>query len=343
MGLLQETRGKEAALAALEEGVRTVAAAGTRAHLLRILSRLSDTVELRARLGQLLEQHELPEDAESSDRLAPREQPAHVEALEGIFRLYQAKGALDRYDAILTRTLSEASVPAARRALLLRRARLRTTHLGRDREALSDLEQLLLADPADIESLLAQEEILERNGQHDELVKAYERHLEHCKEVEEKVDSMLALAILYENRLHNPEKAIAFYRRALQERPEHVGAHDSLATLLEKRRDWLGAIQVLGAATEKIHDPEMASGELHFRRGQILEEQLLRPGGGRRGLPARRRAGLGPGSRPGCPPGHGPAPGRLGGGHSPGQPAGPGGAGHQGQGPIVRRAGPHLA
>ncbi len=261
---------------ALIEGCQAVRNAEDQARLYRRMSMLAQTTALKLRLALLLEQSERPDDAESSFRSVLRSEPSRAEALDGLFRIYQARGALDRYDAILTRALIGVTAPAGRRALLLRRAGLRFRLLDRPSDALPDLEQLLLADDGDLEALALQEEILEAGCQYEELIQAYQQHLPFCLTSAERVDLLTAIAILYENQLDNTDEAIRHYSLALEEEPSHFSARDSLIKILQQRRDWLGAIEQLAKAIEVNDPPDLAS-QLRFRMGKILEEQLLRP------------------------------------------------------------------
>jgi len=273
---LAEKDGSLAAFDALEEGLGRVSSDEIRSKLYRRMSLLAKTMELQMRLGILLEQRKLLDDAESSFRSVLREESANTGALDGLFRIYESRGSLDRYDAILTRTLKAATDPPTRRTLLFRRATLRANQLKRYREALEDLDQLVSANEEDLDSLTLMEEILERTGQHDELIKAYRRHLSICDSPDTRVDLHTAVANLYKNDLDDPDKAIDHYREALKENPDHLSVYDSLAELLEIKRDWLGAIETLRLAADRVQDPEMES-QLRYRSGKILEEQLLRP------------------------------------------------------------------
>lgn len=266
----------EAAFSALEEGVEAVGSVEQRHRLYRRMAILAQPSPLRLRLAKLLENADLFDEAESSYRAVLRSEKADPTALDGLYRIYSSRKALERYEAILSRTIKSVTDPAAKRTLLLRRARLRFEQLDREQGALEDLEQLILADDSDIEALSLQEEILERYERYDELVKAYQAHLPYCMSREERVDLLVATAILYENQLDNPDQAVTFYRLALEENPRHTGAMESAVALQERRRDWLGAIDMLRKIVDSGVDSSTAS-RIHFRTGKILEEQLLRP------------------------------------------------------------------
>jgi len=274
--LIQEKEGSEAAFSALEEATMLSSTDECRARLFRRLSILAKTTEYRMQLARLLEDHDKLDDAESSYRTVLREDPSHEEALDGLYRIYESKDALDRYDAILTRTLKVAKDPRGRRSILLRRARLRANQLHHQREALEDLDQLVSADDSDLEALILQEEVLEQTDQYELLANNYERHLKHEENNGERVRLLLAAAEIYSTHLDDPDKTIQLYRKAIAEDPQRLDIYESLAFVLEDRRDWLAAIEVLRDASERTEDTR-TSGEMAYRMGKILEEQLLRP------------------------------------------------------------------
>jgi tetratricopeptide (TPR) repeat protein len=274
--LIQEKDGSEAAYNALEEGTLLASTDECKARLFRRLSILAKTPEFRMRLARLLEDNNKLDDAESSYRTVLREDPAHGDALDGLYRIYESKDALDRYDAILTRTLKGAKDPQSRRSILLRRAALRANQLHHQREALEDLDQLVSADGGDLEALKLQEEVLEQTGQVELLANTYERHLEHEDSGQERLRLLLAAAGIYETRLDDLDKTIQLYKRAVGEDPNCLSSYESLAAALEKKRDWLTAIDVLREASARTDDPQIFS-QMAYRMGKILEEQLLRP------------------------------------------------------------------
>jgi len=275
--LLAEKASAREAFSALVEGLAAVADDEARARLYRRMSLLAQDTELRLRLAELLEARDRLDDAESSYRTVLRSDAGHARALDGLMRLYQKRGALERFDAFLSRAIKDAPDASRRRALLLRRAALRARELGRLDDALRDLEPLLRADePVDLEALEIQEEILERTERHEELVKAYERRAPLVEDVGERVELLLAMAVLYEGTLRNPDAALGCYRRALEADPSRLPALDSLVDLLERRRDWLGALEVLRRSAGALKE-RAQSNQVHCRIGRILEEQLLRP------------------------------------------------------------------
>ena len=244
--------------------------------LLRRLSMMADTNALRLKLAHLLEELEKIDDAETLYRTVIRTEPANKDALDRLKAMYENRGSLDRYDAILTRTLNGTVSASDRRSLLMIRARIRAEELDRPNDAIEDLSLLLSSDDSDMEALLLLEKILETNARYEELVHTYEKHLPYCLTGQQRVDLMCAMAIIYENHLADADRAISLYRTAIEEDPCHYSARDSLVNLLEKKRDWLGAVDILRDAAQTIEDEEILC-RIYLKTGSLLEQQLLRP------------------------------------------------------------------
>jgi len=118
--------------------------------------------------------------------------------------------------------------------------------------------------------------VLEQTDQYELLAKTYERHLEHAEDVGERVRLLLAAAELYSKQLDNPDQTIQLYKKVISEDAQRLEIYELLANVLEEKRNWLEAIEVLRDAAERTDDAQVSS-QMAFRMGKILEEQLLRP------------------------------------------------------------------
>jgi tetratricopeptide (TPR) repeat protein len=266
---------EEQAFSTLSRGLDMISDSQTAYAVYRKLSLYARTIDLRLRLAKQMEKAQRLEDAESSYRIILRENSSHSESLDGLFRIYKSRGALERYDAFLTRARRSANNPKSRLDLLWRRASLRAQHLDRTNDAIADLESLFAADQSRLEALSLQEEILKNSKQYQQLAKMYQRHFQIEKDPEGRTKIALELADLYCDHLKNDEQAIYYYKVALEENPGLWDAYERLTQLLEKKPDWLGALTILRKASEHVKKPELV-GRIHARIGKILEEHLLR-------------------------------------------------------------------
>jgi golgin subfamily B member 1 len=273
---LREKEGEESAFSALEAGCRWLGRDQPRLNLFRKMSMLAQTPAQKRRLAVLLEEFGQDKDAETTYRAVLRADPSDEEALDGLGRLYEARGDDSGFDALLSRVIEGARSSRTRRALLFRRARFRVERLKRLDEGLQDAEALLGLDAKDEEALSFQEDLLERMGRAAELAKVLERHAGICLKGVDRAKLHVRMAFLAERSFGDEERAIRHYRAAVADNPKQLESIESLISLYEKRRDWLGAIEAIEEVAEKTE----ASGfraRLYYRWGKILEEQLLRP------------------------------------------------------------------
>lgn len=93
---------------------------------------------------------------------------------------------------------------------------------------------------------------------------------------------LVDLGDLYAGVRKNPDKAMDFYRQAIQVAPKHAGANYALGSLLLARKDTLGAIPFLQTAQEFAGDqnplPSMALGRAYAqaRKWKQSEEAFTR-------------------------------------------------------------------
>lgn len=93
---------------------------------------------------------------------------------------------------------------------------------------------------------------------------------------------LVDLGDLYAGVRQDPDKAMGFYREAIQVAPKHAGAHFALGSLLLSRRDALGAIPSLLTAQELVGGknplPSMALGRAYgqTRKWKDAQEAFTR-------------------------------------------------------------------
>lgn len=85
-------------------------------------------------------------------------------------------------------------------------------------------------------------------------------------------DTLLRIAELAQERLEDDDLAIEYYRKLLQERPEHAVALSALEHLFQKRHDYPSLIEILQRKTEVAE--ESARLELLLRQADIFENNL---------------------------------------------------------------------
>jgi tetratricopeptide (TPR) repeat protein len=118
-------------------------------------------------------------------------------------------------------------------------------HLDSPGEAAAALREALRCCPGDLGALELLASIQRQRGAWIELAATLEEQTRAEHHGDRRVAIYLQLAGVYLERLHDPERAIATYQRALQLRPELPQALEPLATLLRRRKDHRALAAVL--------------------------------------------------------------------------------------------------
>jgi tetratricopeptide (TPR) repeat protein len=188
------------------------------------------------------------------------------------FRLGRHNDLLQIYRKEL-RTLKE---PAARAALCFKMGELAEHLLANPEEALGLYKQAVEADPAHSSALAAALRLLGNGGKWGEVVRLLESEQQRVKEPAAEARVAFRLGELYEERLGQPVKALASYRRALQAIPEHPLALEAQARLLEATQDHETLTKEL--AREAQHSSDRTSAiAAGFRAGELYRDRLKRP------------------------------------------------------------------
>jgi len=171
--------------------------------------------------------------------------PDDREALETLSELHESRGD---FDALVTNLQQQAALAetAEHRAELLReRARVLSRRLERHTEALADLERVLEQRPGDRSALELGEEVAGLLGEPLRQLDYLARIEKQTATAEAKVELLLRMAALTEERLEDVPRAISVRMRVLQLKPGDRDTLQALARLHELHGDWQQVATVL--------------------------------------------------------------------------------------------------
>lgn len=204
-------------------------------------------VELHVELGGILADHlGRPDDAVRAFRDALALDPKHAAAHRGLARVYEAAG---HTDALLDAT--EAEVDAAGRADQLRRygdLAAAWHELARADRAAACWQKLLALEPRSIPALQGLARALRAAERWPELVAAQRALRELLVEPPARIELLLELAGVLEDRLDDADRAVAAYHEVTALDPDHRGALYALARL----HDLAGRQQPALAALQRL-------------------------------------------------------------------------------------------
>lgn len=259
-----------------------------------IASTPDEILNLQFRTGQIY-QHQLHRFDSAIEQYreilaaAPEYAPA-VSALEGLFSegvepmqigevlepLYRIQGDWDRLLNVQEVQIQHQQDPFERVTMMHRLAELAEEKATDHVRAFAWMQKALLEDPSHDHSLSEAERLSGIVGGWSDLASTYANGIADTPDTLNKVELGRRLARVYEEELHDIERAEETYRfvlgvdegdddalQALDRIYGEHGAHEALAQVLRKR---------LAATT----DQDKLVG-LHFRLGQLLETQLAQP------------------------------------------------------------------
>ena len=169
--------------------------------------------------------------------------PDDLEALRALAGLYERAGRGDDYLATLEHLARVA--PEGERPTIYRRLAVELEDVpGGSSRAIAAFENLIAADEMAMDGYRGLERILGREGRHEELVAALERHLFVTSAPGPKAELCAQLADIHESQLNDPHRAIECHENALAEVADNAPSLAALARLYARTESWRQALDV---------------------------------------------------------------------------------------------------
>jgi golgin subfamily B member 1 len=147
---------------------------------------------------------------------------------------------------------AKSAVGSQKLDLLFKAAAVWNDELGETRRAVRNLENVLDAEPghADAAGLLVP--IYRELEMWRKLPDVYQIILEAKDDADERLELLLALADLHENKLHSNESAFFSYVQAVQESPSRTKLHAEFRRLAEASSNWETYVAILEGAVDEL-------------------------------------------------------------------------------------------
>ena len=277
--LYEQVLAEDPSHAAASEGLaRLYEQSGDTASLVRILEgraeslRGSDRHRAQCRIAEAYE-NKLGDFAGAIERLQQvlAEDPADLEALRSLDRLYTKTSRYQELRANLEKQIHLAETPRQQIALLERLAALHEEEFLDYAKAASTMEQVLDLDresASALESLARYYRVLERWG---DVAIVLERALEITTEPRRQLSLALQLGRVLSEHVAAPERAIHAFERALAIDPDDAQALEALARLRESSGDADAALDAIEALAQSASSPE-GRAEQYLRAAKLLVE-----------------------------------------------------------------------
>lgn len=128
-------------------------------------------------------------------------------------------------------------------------------------------------------AVLALERLYVATGQHEELLAIYDKKLSLAGTDAEKREVRLQLALLYEEQVHDVQKALTLYQDILKTDPDDLQALRALGRLYQATEQWKDLAKVLELQLALCAADALASADLKFALGDVLQKHLDDAGG----------------------------------------------------------------
>ena len=176
------------------------------------------------------------------------------------------------YEAVLPSLRGPEALP-----FLATVARAYEKELANTEAAIARNRRILEIVDRDEQAVLALERLYIATGQHDQLLAIYDKKLALAGSEEEKREVRLQLAALYEEQVHDADKAIELYKDILRTSKEDAQALRALDRLYRGTGNWKELARII-ARELKLPNDDPSTAELKFRLGEVSEKYLNSPG-----------------------------------------------------------------
>jgi golgin subfamily B member 1 len=204
---------------------------------------------------------------------AKKHQMAAVAALEPI---YEALHEIERLIEVQRIKLKREKNSAAKVALMQRIGVLET-EAGRPEAAYEAYASAFSEDPGASDARAALEQLAESMGRWDALVALYTQAQANQKlEPALEREILLVVAVAYDEKLNQSDKAVEFFRMAQEIEPEDASALEALERLYTRTERWPDLVDTLKKKAELVQSIEERE-TIHARIATIQEEAIGNP------------------------------------------------------------------
>ena len=206
------------------------------------------------------------------------ENPTGDWARDASARLAAAAGGWPKLVEVYEASLPQVSDETQRLPLLAILATAYERELAKPEIAIERNQAILEISPKHEEAVGALERLYIATGRFAQLLAIYDKKLELAKSKQEQLDIRFKLAGLYEDEIHQPDKAIEIYQAILKQDAAQLPALHALDRIYTGLGKWKELTATIDREVELSKDGDGVA-ELKFRRGQVMEQHLADPAG----------------------------------------------------------------
>ncbi len=264
--------------------VRLYSAAGRHRELIELYDRAVDAartddiaVTYLFKIAALYEDtlDDLPGAVDTYKRVL-RKKPNNLGAIHAIQRAAERAGMYRELVDALDQEGKAAQGRAQMLSLAHRAAEVLAEHLGDVDAAVERLRDILKREAKHVPSLISLGRLYRAQERYEDLLGIYDAQLEVAVSGEERVALLVRMAELCDKQLGDTNRAIAYYRRAVEADPVHALARAALARLMRAAGDYNGLVKMLESELLAQSEPQNAA-RAALLLGEVYEVHLDSP------------------------------------------------------------------
>jgi tetratricopeptide (TPR) repeat protein len=202
--------------------------------------------------------------------------PTYAPALSSLGRIYHRAGRWEDLLELYKKELELTPRGPGAVALLAKMGELCEERTGRDEDALAYYRRAIEVDPTSGPALRALARMLRERESWEELVRVLEMELSGLNDPMARARAAYRVGEVYEERLGQPDRAIAAYEQAREAEPDWRPAIDALSRLRAEQGSWRKLVDDLEREGASSPDPKLAIAAL-VRAAEIWGEHLNEP------------------------------------------------------------------
>ncbi|MEO7096529.1 MAG: tetratricopeptide repeat protein, partial [Polyangiales bacterium] len=186
---------------------------------------------------------------------------------------YAESGTWDEFIRVLEQQEAKETESQGKAGLLFKIAQLWADRKQKTDRAAKAYERILELDPSNLRAAEALVPIYQQVGNAPALARAYEVRLQHVEDPIGKLELLRDVALLYESKVNDPNKAFDRYKSAFDIAAEDDGTGDDLERAAKTTGRWPEVIAAYEKAIGDQNDPEVAT-RLRLRLGRVFIDEV---------------------------------------------------------------------
>ncbi|MBL4685690.1 MAG: tetratricopeptide repeat protein, partial [Nannocystaceae bacterium] len=200
----------------------------------------------------------------------------NIETLQALHDVYESSQAWVELIDILERLIQvgpEHQAPEQLREQYAKVGRIQGEYLMANEPAIEAWTKVLELDERDMEALAALEDLYTQEARWNDAIGVLERKVRVLEDSESKIDVLMQIASIWEERLEDKVQAAGAYQEILENDSTHEASAEALEAIYRDTEDWPALAELLITCAEILEDRD-AKVESLQRAAHVFEQHL---------------------------------------------------------------------